>query len=314
MRSRFSLYVAIGGLLSSLALSMPATAQTYTSINYPGAVKTIATSINTGGTIVGDFCVICKNGFEVLHGYILSQGKFTQIDFPGAESTRPLGINDADSIVGYYWFPNQNTNNGKTHGFVFSGGIFSSIDFPGASQTRAIGIDRAGDVFGGYCSSGASCYAPGEAVHGYMLISGSIFTTIDFPGAIFTEVWGRDSAGRIAGRYQDASGLFHVFLLNNGSFSSIDFPGAAETAPGWYSLAGGINAGGDIASIYCAAEPCANPSPNVHGFLLSEGVYTTIDFPGAIATLCCGVNSSDALVGPYFDSVGGGIHGFLRVP
>lgn len=297
-------------LLGCLALSMPATAQTYTPIDYPGAVKTVATGINTAGTIVGDFCVICKNGFEVKHGYILSQGTFTQIDFPGAGSTRPLGINDGGSIVGYYWFPNQNS---KTHGFLFSAYVFTSIDYPGADQTHAIGIDRAGDIFGGYCSGGNSCYAPGEAVHGYML-SGGIFTTIDFRGAIFTEVWNQDRAGQIAGRYQDASGLFHVFLLSNGSFISIDFPSAAETAPGSYSVVGGINAGGDIAGSYCTAEPCTNPSPSVHGFLLSEGVYTTVDFPGATATLSAGVNSSDDVVGVYFDSVGGGVHGFLRVP
>lgn len=310
MRSRFSIYLTIIGLLLGLALGAPATAQTYTPIDFPGAVETIATGINTAGTIVGDFCVICKNGFEILHGYILRQGTFTQIDFPGAGSTRPLGINDGGSIVGYYWFPNQNS---KTHGFLFSGGVFTAIDYPGADQTHAIGIDRAGEIFGGYCIGGNSCYAPGNSVHGYRL-SGGVFTTIDFPGAIFTEVWNTDRAGQIAGRYQDASGVFHVFLLSNGSFTSIDFPGAAETAPGWYSLVGGINAGGDIASIYCAAQPCGNPSPSVHGFVISEGVYTPIDFPSVTATLAAGVNSSDDVVGVYFDSVGGGVHGFLRVP
>lgn len=310
MRSRFSSYLTIIGLLSGLALSTPAGAQTYTSIDYPGAVKTIATSINKAGTIVGDFCVICKNGFEVIHGYILTQGTFTQIDFPGAGSTRPLRINDAGAVVGYYWFPNQN---GKTHGFLFINGVFSSIDFPGATQTHAIGIDAAGDIFGGYCTSGKSCYNPGNAVHGYQL-SGGVFTVIDVPNAIFTEVWGKDSAGQIAGRYQDASGMFHVFLLSNGSFTSIDFPGAAETAPSWYAPGGGFNAKGDIATTYCAAEPCANPSSSTHGFLLSGGLYTTIDFPGALATLGAGVNSSEYVVGIYFDSVGGGIHGFLRTP
>jgi uncharacterized membrane protein len=308
MRSRFSLYLTIIGLLSGLALSTPATTQTYTPIDYPGAVKTVATGINTGGTIVGDFCIVCKNN-ERVDGYILSQGAFTQIDFPGSVFTRPLGINDAGSVVGYH----RKTTSGTDHGFLLSGTNWFAIDFPGASQTHAIGIDRAGDIFGGYCSGGNSCYAPGKAVHGYML-SGGIFTTIDFPGAIFTEVWNTDRAGQIAGRYQDASGLFHVFLLSNGGFTSIDFPGAAETAPGSYSLVGGINAGGDIASTYCAAEPCGNPSSSVHGFLLSEGVYTPIDFPGAIATLAAGVNSSDDVVGVYFDSVGGGIHGFLRTP
>ena len=307
---RLRLTVTVATLLFGFTLSTPAAGQTYTPIDYPGAVKTIATGINTAGMIVGDFCVICKTGFEVLHGYILSQGTFTQIDFPGAGSTRPFGINDAGAIVGYYWYPNQNS---KTHGFLFSGGVFSPIDFPGASETHAIGIDRAGEIFGGYCTSSKSCYPHGENVHGYVLSAG-VFTTIDFPGAIFTEVWNRDRAGQIAGRYQDPNGIFHVFLLSNGTFATIDFPGAAETAPSWYAPGGGFNANGDIATTYCVAEPCANPSPSVHGFLLSGGVYTTTDYPGAIATLGTGVNSSDDVVGVYFNTVGGGIHGYLRAP
>ena len=310
MQSQLKRYLLAFSMLLGFVLSAPAAGQTYTTIDYPGAVKTIATGINATGTIVGDFCVICKNGFEVLHGYILSQGTFTQIDFPGARSTRPLAINDGGSIVGHYWFPNQN---GKTHGFLFSNGVFSSIDFPGATQTHAIGIDAAGDIFGGYCTSGKSCYNPGNSVHGYQLSAG-VFTVIDFPGAIFTEVWGKDSDGQIAGRYQDASGLFHVFLLSHGSFTSIDFPGAAETAPSWYAPDGGFDANSDIATTYCAAEPCANPSSSTHGFLLSGGVYTTIDFPGALATLGAAVNSSEYVVGIYFDSVGGGVHGYLRTP
>ena len=58
---------------------------------------------------------------------------------------------------------------------------------PSAVAVAAIGIDRAGEIFGSYCIGGNSCYAPGKGVHGYQL-SGGVFTTIDFPGATFTEV------------------------------------------------------------------------------------------------------------------------------
>ncbi len=280
---------------------------TFTSIDYPGAVGTIATGINSAGMIIGDFCSTGCTPHERVHGYILSQGTFTQFDFPGSDFTRPLGINDAGQIVGYF----RDVANGMDHGFLLSVGTFTSIDFPGASQTHAIGIDPAGEIFGGYCHGGNSCYFPGESVHGFLLSAG-VFTTIDFPGAIFTEVWGHDRTGRIAGRYQDASGVFHVFLLSNGSFTSINFPGAAETAPGWYTLVGGINAGGGIASSYCAAEPCLNP-PSAHGFLLIGGTYMTIDFPGGAGTAALGVNSSDDVVGVYKDS-NGAFHGYLRTP
>jgi hypothetical protein len=306
MRRQLSLYPFVFSLLLGIVLEAPAAGQTYTSIDYPGAVGTIATGVNFKGTIVGDFCTACKP-HEKVRGYILSQGMFTEIDFPGAAFTRPLGINDDGDIVGFY----RDNPTSQDHGFLLSSGSFSSIDFPGASQTHAIGIDLAGDIFGGYCRGGNSCYAPGENVHGFRLSRG-IFTTIDLPGAIFTELWGQDFAGQIAGRYQDVNGVFHAFLLSNGSFTSIDVPGAAETAPA-STGSGSINAAGDIASTYCAAEPCGALAPSSHGFLLSGGAFTKIDFPGATLTLALGLNSLDDVVGTYAD-VSGVLHGYLRTP
>lgn len=306
MKTQSNLYPLAVGLLLGLLLSASAIGQTYTTIDYPGACGTIATAINSAGTIVGDFGFSCKTP-EVIDGYILSQGAFTRIDYPGATSTRPLGINDSGDIVGWY----RNSKGGKDRGFLVSGGVFTPIDFPGASQTHAIGIDALGNIFGSYCIGGNACY-PIKALHGFMF-SGGVFTTIDFPGALLTEVWGHDRAGQIAGRYQDANGLFHAFLLSNGTFSSIDFPGAAETAPGWYSFTGGIDANGDIATTYCTAEPCANPSSSTQGFSLIGNVYTTIDFPAAIVTIGAALNSSDNVVGAYLNA-SGGWHGFLYTP
>jgi hypothetical protein len=219
-----------------------------------------------------------------------------------------LGINDDGDIVGYY----RVEPNNQDHGFLLSGGAVTSIDVPGASQTHAIGIDAAGEIFGGYCHGGNECYMPGRGVHGFLLAAG-VFTPLDFPGAVFTEAWGRDRAGRIAGRYQDAGGLFHAFLLSSGTFSSVDFPGAAETAPGWYALAGGMAASGDLASSYCAVEPCLDPSPNVHGFVLKEGRFTSFDPPGSLFTDALGMNPTGAVVGAYLGP-DGHYHGFLRTP
>ena len=50
----------------------------------------------------------------------------------------------------------------------------------------------------------------------------------------------------------------------------------------------------------------------LHGFLLSAGVYTTVDFPGSVETLALGVNSHDDIVGGYEDS-SGTFHGYLRM-
>jgi len=52
---------------------------------------------------------------------------------------------------------------------------------------------------------------------------------------------------------------------------------------------------------------------NVHGFLLSKGVYATIDFPGAIITTAYDIDDQGDIVGGWVDS-SGHIHGYLRTP
>ena len=51
----------------------------------------------------------------------------------------------------------------------------------------------------------------------------------------------------------------------------------------------------------------------MHGFLLVKGVFTTIDVPGAVATLPAGINRAGNIVGLYTDAAGNA-HGFLAVP
>jgi hypothetical protein len=108
-------------------------------------------------------------------------------------------------------------------------------------------------------------------------------------------------------------------VLSGGSFTSIpDFPGAVQTAPEGYSHIGGLNSQGDITSNHSSSSPFnnlgnANVAVGLHGFLLSAGVYTSIDFPGALATIAPGLNDYGAIVGAY-EALDGTIHGFLRTP
>ena len=52
-------------------------------------------------------------------------------------------------------------------------------------------------------------------------------------------------------------------------------------------------------------------SRNQHGFLFSDGNYTSIDYPGANSTSDTGINNAGRLVGMYVDS-SLNQHGFLR--
>jgi uncharacterized membrane protein len=69
----------------------------------------------------------------------------------------------------------------------------------------------------------------------------------------------------------------------------------------------GINARGDIVGSYTRGGV-------THGFLLSDGVLTTIDYPGASSTDARGINARGDIVGAY--RIAGeppvNIHGYLR--
>jgi probable HAF family extracellular repeat protein len=46
-----------------------------------------------------------------------------------------------------------------------------------------------------------------------------------------------------------------------------------------------------------------------HGFLLDNGMYTTLDMPGSTNTVATGINDAGQIVGSYVDA--NGQHGFL---
>src|SRR5437660_3829002 len=87
------------------------------------------------------------------------------------------------------------------------------------------------------------------------------------------------------------------------NFSTFDDPSATSFVG---TQAFGINGSGQIVGAY------ANGSGN-HGFLLSGGLYTTLDDPLAThGTLATGINASGQIVGYYATNTGlTGNHGFL---
>ncbi len=289
-----------------LAINFEASGQTYTTIDFPGSVATLAVDINDLGQIVGRYI----DSAGINHGYLLNNGVFTWITFPGAAFTRAIGINRNADIVGSYYTPNE-LKSVFEHGFLLRGGVFTAINFPNSVVTVAIGINTSGDIAGYYVDNTT------DTRHGYILHAGT-FTSVDYPGATYTEAWKINDSGQIAGRYVGADGNYHVYLFSNGSFAYFDYPGALQTAPQGYSHAGGLNNLGDITTDYASGAPfkdllAPKDAGNVHGFILSGGVFTSFDFPAANATLPFGINDNRQVVGVYAD-VNEAAHGFLRTP
>ncbi|MGA2184574.1 MAG: NHL repeat-containing protein, partial [Bryobacteraceae bacterium] len=169
-------------------------------------------------------------------------------------------------------------------------------------MTQPKGINDPGQIVGFYING-----PPGS--HGFLLNHGT-YTSIDYPGAGQTQVWGISGNGAIVGTYNDTAtcgncyGQTHSFLLSGGVFTTL------PEAPG--SMAGttaarSINSSGHIVGSY--VDPCYCKA---HAFLLSGGVFTTIDFPGFFSSWAAGINDSGEIVGTGEPGWGtGSAHGFL---
>jgi uncharacterized membrane protein len=274
---------------------------TYTTIDFPGAAGTIvppsfALNLGTSGQFVGCY-FNTPNG--MVHGFLLNQGTFTTIDFPGSLFTELSGINPQGDIVGNYVDPTSL----RVHVLLLRLGSFTTIDFPGAFFTFSASISPEGDIAGGYFDTSFN-------LHGYVLSQGT-FTKVDFPGAMFTAAFGVNPAGTIVGAYADAQFKVHGFVLSNGSFTTLDFPGAVASGfacgppYGGGTTALGINPLGDIVGSYCGTDG------NDHGFLLSNGNFRTVNFPGATFTFANGINPEGEIGGGYQLAADGTYHGFV---
>ena len=177
------------------------------------------------------------------------------------------------------------------HAFLLDDGEFTTIDPPGASGelTFAIGINDRGQIVGYYVDACGT-------LHGFLRDKRGVFTTIDHPDApLATAALDINNRGQIVGTYADAEETTHGFLLDKGVFTTIDFPGSSFTE------AVGINGRGQIVGFYLDAER------TIHGFLRDrgrgarrgEGVFTTIELPGALATSADDINNRGQIVGTY---------------
>ena len=240
-------------------------------------------SIDTAGDITG----IYTDANALRHGFVrAASGTITPFDVPGAgttgsaqgQGTQPLSINSAGDIAGFYVGAN-----GGFHGFMraANGAITAPIDVPGAGTsggtehhgsvvgTLALSINAAGDITGIYSDASHVGHAFVRAANGTMTYpidapgvatKGPVFIPLTFAASINT-------AGDIAGTYNDTSGVFHVFMrAANGTITApIDDPnaGAAGTSvfPGTLSLS--INDSGVITGGYFDANGV------LHGFLLA---------------------------------------------
>ena len=206
-------------------------------------------------------------------------------------------------------------------------------------------INPAGEVAGTYFVS-----VPSFTEHGFLRAKNGAFTTLDVPGASFTEILAINPSGATIGDFCGETACFGFIRSPHGSFTTINTPGSVACGSG--SIAIGVNPAGAVTGLTtdptCSLslgylrtpdgtittfgvpgagsfEPMAiNPAALItgwffdnsgaHGFLRTlDGAIVPFDVPGSVATFATQINAIGAIIGFYYD-VNFVQHGFLRVP
>jgi hypothetical protein len=180
---------------------------------------------------------------------------------------------------------------------------FTAIDFPNAAETVALDVNASGDIVGRYTS------AVDGTVHGFLRSQQGELTSIDFPGANFTVAAGINARGDIAGQFRlpgDDMRSRRGFVLSEDQFTEINPPGSR------FTNVLGIGPSGLAVGRYCTILPCTGESTYVRGFLLREGVFTTIDV-GALGTNAWKITPQQEVLGGY-TAADGERHAFVLTP
>ena len=284
----------------------------FTTTDFPGAAASQFTDINSGGVLVGVYSL----GDPTTNiSFIDAQGVFTSFEDPSAApmQTAALAINSGNFISGFFTDPG-----GSDHGFVRSPTAeFDNFDFPAADFTDAFQINDLGQVVGQYATNFPN---HGFVLTGSMSLTGMPsqcqFLSFDYPDSQASGARGINRTGQITGIFRlRGNPARHGFLAtpkpganltsntrclaSSGpaanphiDFKSFDFPGANNTQ------ATAITPSGLIVGRY------NSPDGIQHGFTLRDGLYSSVDGPGASFTDVAWANAREDLVGSFNDSRG----------
>jgi probable HAF family extracellular repeat protein len=115
-----------------------------------------------------------------------------------------------------------------------------------------------------------------------------------------TEIECGDNSAVLTGQTSNGESILGSGSINTVrcyTFETIDFPGGTLLTD-----ASKLNDRGQIVGTYV--------DDSIHGFLLDDGLFATIDVPGSLRTIALGINNRRQIVGEYEDIVGR-FRGFL---
>jgi hypothetical protein len=305
----------------SFAIQSFAQTFTYTQLDVPNSSLTRPFGSNSLGQIVG----LSRDGDGTPHGFLRdTDGTYLKFEYPGAIFTNATSINDQGQIVGR-WIDSK----GYNHTYLRSpSGVFSNFDppapcFPGLADNRgspapapskptiAHGINNHGDRVG-------RCFSHDHHEYGWILYNDGTFQILTGSSFDSSDAWFAPNAGQYVagGDYSVGAGQFcaspgesfhndgtcflhGVLWARNGDSTTLD----VRNSP---TALRAMNSSGDITGVYIDAALARS-----HGFLLRNGVVTTIDFPNSTDSQDnIFINDNGLITGGFLD-VAGVEHGFI---
>ena len=126
------------------------------------------------------------------------------------------------------------------------------------------------------------------------------YITIDYPGAVQTDISGINNLGTMIGYYIDAKGVNHGFIYQHGRFTPFNDSNAG-TEPGQGTVGSGINDFGTAVGVYI------DSNGTYHGFIYQRGTFTTLDGPspstlGTIGAFANFINDFGTVTGAYTEA------------
>jgi hypothetical protein len=217
-----------------------------------------------------------------------------------------LGINTQGQIAGYFGsgvpvgnqgHPNQGYLLSPQNGQYNQSG-YQMDNFQNSVQTQVTGLNNNGTLVGFWSSMNNPAPSDGEAPvndnFGFYKRNGQ-FTKVDFPTSDnssppVNQLLGVNNNNVAVGFYNDGAGNSHGYFYDipSGAFHAIRVPSDVTS-----DAATGVNDNRDIAGFATTSAGATE------GFLIKNGTFTPIMYPGADSTQALGVNNSDEVVGTY---------------
>lgn len=314
------------GLFVCLANCLGISAESFATIEVPGAFETLIFDLNARGNVTGfyrdmngtgglstgagvglatfrvkaaDTSAYAINDLNEVAGFSTSgnfvrhpSGRLTFIATPDV----PLKMNNRGDIIGTF------SDGGRTISFFRSrSGQISAIDVDPAMSTAMVDITDLGVMVGfvygfgsnnTYLSDCVVCRSPADCER------------IQAPSATQTVCVGVNLTEYVAGAFSEADGNSRGFIRDPwGNFTVFDFPDADST---WTNA---INSSRDVVGTYMPAS-AGIPVPYVR---YANGEFQEINVPGAIWATPVAINDAGLIAGYWGDSQGI-IRGFIRYP